>query len=277
MRSIAVSRSSTPTEAESMIRTATTRLVVAAAACIAAGCAMAPAEDDPVLQRLDSLERRLDAVERILANGSLVDLTLQMDDMQRQTAELQGRIERIEYEQEGSAERQRALYADLDARIESLEASLQQAVSAVTAAAGGGGDPVDVLPVPGGTDQENYQAAFELLKEQRYDQAAAAFSRFLSTYPDSQLADNAQYWLAESHYVTEDFETALNQFQLVVERYPRSRKVPDALLKIGFCNYALERWPEARIALQQVRADFPDSTAARLADQRLTRMTEEGR
>ena len=236
-----------------------------------------PAEDDPMMLRLSSLERRLDAIERILANGSLVDLTLQMDELQRQAAELQGRIERIEYEQAGAGERQRTLYADLDDRIQSLESGLQRAVSA----AGSGGStlqpsPSDSLPVPGGTDQENYQAAFELLKEQRYEQAAAAFSRFLATYPDSQLSDNAQYWLAESYYVTDEFERALGEFQLVIDRHPRSRKVPDALLKIGYCNYELEQWPEARIALSQVQADYPDTTAARLAEQRLRRMAEEG-
>jgi tol-pal system protein YbgF len=253
-------------------------LVVAVLALAAGGCAMSPAADDPVMLRLESLERRLDAIERILANGSLVDLTLQMDALQRQAAELQGRIERIEYDQEGSAERQRSLYADLDDRIQSLESGLQRAVSAA-ATAGRGTDEAaatDALPVPGGTDQENYQAAFELLKEQRYEQAAAAFSRFLASYPESQLADNAQYWLAEAYYVTDEFERALAQFQIVLDRYPRSRKVPDALLKIGYCNYELERWPDARIALSQVRSDHPDTTAARLAEQRLRRMTEEG-
>lgn len=247
----------------------TVRIAVLLAVALAGGCATVPAEDDPVVLRLQSLERRLDAIERILANGSLVDLTLQMDDLQRQAADLQGRVERMEYEQEGSAGRQRALYADLDERIQSLESGLQRAGTGIA-----GAD--DELPVPNGTDQQNYQAAFELLKEQRYDQAAAAFSQFLSTYPDSQLADNAQYWLAESYYVSEEFERALDQFRLVIDRYPRSRKVPDAQLKIGYCNYELENWPEARIALSQVQADFPDSTAARLAEQRERRMTEEG-
>lgn len=244
---------------------------------LSVGCAMAPAEDDPMTLRLESLERRLDAIERILANGSLVDLTLQVDELERQSAELQGRIERLEYEQAGAGERQRALYADLDDRIQSLESGLQRAMSSSSAAGGSEArDSGTPLPVPGGTDQENYQAAFELLKEQRYDQAAAAFSQFLLSYPDSQLIDNAQYWLAESHYVIEDFERALDEFQVVIDRHPRSRKVPDALLKIGYCNYELERWPEARIALSEVRASFPDTTAARLAEQRLSRMAEEG-
>ena len=132
------------------------------------------------------------------------------------------------------------------------------------------------LPVPGGSDRDNYQAAFELLKDQRYEPAAMAFEQFLKSYPDSELADNAQYWLAESHYVTQGFERALGEFEIVITRYPNSRKVPDALLKMGYCNYELEQWGAARDALKRVQGEFPETTAARLAGQRLERMEEEG-
>ncbi|MEM9208772.1 MAG: YbgF trimerization domain-containing protein, partial [Pseudomonadota bacterium] len=173
---------------KSVLRRLGASLVVLA---LAGACAMTPADDDPTLLRLQSLERRLEAIERILANGSLVELTLQVDELQRRSAEVQGRVEQLEYEREGSGERQRALYADLDDRLQSLENRLGQLSAGAVAAAAAD----EELPVPGGTDQQNYQAAFELLKEQRYEQAAAAFAQFLSTYPDSQLADNAQYWL----------------------------------------------------------------------------------
>jgi len=115
-----------------------------------------------------------------------------------------------------------------------------------------------------------------LLKEQRYEPAAMAFEQFLVTYPDSELADNAQYWLAESHYVTQKFDAALGAFQVVIGQFPRSRKVPDALLKVGYCNYELKRWDAARDSLRRVQGEYPETTAARLAGQRLERMEEEG-
>ena len=109
-----------------------------------------------------------------------------------------------------------------------------------------------------------------------YEPAAMAFEQFLVSFPDSELADNAQYWLAESHYVTKKFETALGEFEAVIEKFPRSRKVPDALLKMGYCSYELKRWGAARESLQRVQAEYPETTAARLAGQRLQRMDEEG-
>lgn len=236
---------------------------------LVSGCAMQNPQEDPVVIKLNDLERRLSAVERILANGSLVDMAVQVDNLQRTTAELHGRAETLEYEAEETADRQRDLYQDLDQRIQGLEQRLQ---------AGGveGALVPGQLPVPGGSDRDNYQAAFELLKQQQYEDAAAAFKQFLATYPDSQLADNAQYWLAESYYVTGKFDPALQQFEVVVKEYPESSKVADALLKMGYCNYELEHWDAARDALQRVQREFPDTTAARLADQRIDQMRQEG-
>ena len=128
------------------------------------------------------------------------------------------------------------------------------------------------LPVPGGSDRDNYQAAFAFLKEQRYELAAMAFQQFLVSYPDSQLANNAQYWLAESYYVTQKFDVALIEFERLIKNYTTSRKASDALLKVGYCNYELKRWNAARYALVKVQTDYPDTTAARLAKQRLKRM-----
>jgi tol-pal system protein YbgF len=242
---------------------------------LVAGCAVTPPSEDPVLIKLDELDQRIEAIERILANGSLVDLTLQMDELQRDSARMQGRTETLEHQSEETAVRQRNIYTDVDERILELESSLRKVVVAAGATNNRPLAPGE-LPVPGGSDRDNYQAAFELLKEQRYEPAAMAFSQFLVSYPDSQLADNAQYWLAESYYVTDQFDAALEQFSLVIDKYPRSRKVPDALLKMGYCTFELERWDEARKALGRVQSEYPDTTAARLAGQRLKRMADEG-
>ena len=241
---------------------------------VASGCELLQPMEDPVPSKIDELEGRVQAVERVVQNESLVQLTQQVAALERQNAELQGRLESIEHGSVTTADRQRQLYADLDARIQDLESNLQARPS-VSVMEGGTLSPGQ-LPVPGGSDRDNYQAAFELLKEQRYEPAAMAFQQFLVTYPDSELADNAQYWLAESYYVTQKFDDALAAFQHVITNYPRSRKVPDALLKMGYCNYELKQFASARDSLVQVQADYPETTAARLAGQRLSRMEEEG-
>jgi tol-pal system protein YbgF len=239
------------------------------------GCElMQPPGEDPVLVKLNELERRMEAIERVVQNQSLVNLTQEVNALGRRGDELQGQLEELQHGAGTTSERQRQLYADLDARIQELEASLQ-ARQEPSVLEGGTLVPGE-LPMPGGSDRDNYQVAFELLKEQRYEDAGLAFQQFLKTFPDSELADNAQYWLAESHYVTQRFEKALAEFGTVISKFPSSRKVPDALLKMGYCNYELKRWDAARTALLRVQEEFPETTAARLAGQRLQRMQEEG-
>ncbi len=249
--------------------------VLAALPVLALGACsvLTPASEDPVLIQLAELERRLQAIERVIQNQSLVNLSQQVAALERLVDELQGGAETLEYDAATTVERQRDLYADLDARIQELESGLQ--ARNVSVLDGGELSPGQ-LPVPGGSDRDNYQAAFELLKEQRYEQAAMAFKQFLVAYPDSELADNAQYWLAESYYVTQRFNNALAAFAIVIDDYPRSRKVPDALLKVGYCNYELKRWNAARGALAKVQSNYPETTASRLAGQRLKRMVTEG-
>ena len=238
------------------------------------GCTMLQPSEDPVLIKLTELERRLATMERIVDNQSLAQMTQQLDTLERRVDQMQGVAENLEHEAGSTADRQRQLYADLDSRIQELESALN-ARGAENVLDGGTLSPGQ-LPIPGGSDRDNYQVAFELLKEERYEMAATAFKQFLVAFPDSELADNAQYWLAESYYASDKFEQALADFVVVINNYPRSRKVPDALLKMGYCNYSLRRWDAARVTLSRVQADYPETTAARLAGQYLTRMASEG-
>ena len=249
-------------------------LLLVASAVALSGCELLQPTQDPVLDKLTELERRLENIERVVQNQSLVNLTQQVSSVERRGDEMQGRVEELEHSSESTAERQRQLYVDLDSRIIELEAAMRDRSS--VSVMDGGTLPPGQLPMPGGSDRDNYQAAFELLKEQRYEPAASAFEQFLITFPESELADNAQYWLAESYYVTQQFDKALGEFEVVISKYPNSRKVPDALLKMGYCNYELKQWDSAREALARVQTDYSETTAARLAGQRLQRMGEEG-
>jgi len=234
---------------------------------------MQPPEQNPMYIKMMEIDNRLARVERLVDNEGLSSLLAELKTLQQDTAALRNEVETLKYQSEQSGERQREIYLDLDQRLQAMESSSPAANLNVLE--GGSLDPGQ-LPVPGGTDRANYQAAFELLKQGRYDQASLALQQFMIAFPESSLLDNAQYWLAETNYVSQDYEQALPQFQTVVRQYPDSRKIPDALLKIGYCNYEMQRWDDARVALTTVAGDYPETTAARLANQRLERMQTEG-
>jgi len=245
-------------------------------ALLASGCELMVApEDDPTYIKTTELDNRVTRLERLVENEGLTTLLARVDALQKDTQELRAQVEEMKYEAEQSGDRQRQLYLDVDQRLQTIESAalrLTEDRSVLEGSALAAGQ----LPVPGGTDRANYQASFELLKQGRYDEAARALQQFMVAFPSSEYADNAQYWLAETHYVTQDYKTALKEFQVVLDRFPQSRKLPDALLKIGFCNYELQQWSGARDALSAVASRYPETTAARLANQRLERMSGEG-
>ena len=115
----------------------------------------------------------------------------------------------------------------------------------------------------------DYQQAFRLLKQSRYDQAVKAFREFLVLHPDSEYADSAQFWLGEVYYVNSLFDQALLEYTNLIRNYPDSRKLAQAKLKAGFCRHELGQIDQARKELQELIQQHPGTTSARLAEDRL--------
>ena len=222
-----------------------------------AGCATSP-EEDPVLQgKLSDLDSRTSNIERVVQNQSLLSMAQRSDQLQNEMSVLRGRIEVLENANETLRKQQRDLYADLDKRLAGQSAA---APPAAPPAAGAG------------ADQAAYNQAFDILKAGKYADAIKAFQLFMQSWPQSALADNAQYWLGESYYVTRDFQSAAAAFQTLLDHWPDSRKAPDALLKLGYTQAELKHTVQARATLSSVSTRFPGSDAANLAAARLLQL-----
>jgi len=247
------------------------------------GCASTPPDEDPVQIKLKDLDTRLARIERVMANKSLLDVSNQLEALSSDVRAMHNDVDQLSNSLESGRKQQRDMYADLDQRLKNLEARGSAAAAASAAPAAGAsvaaGTPAAAAAgasaADSGEDKSAYQAAFNLLKDGQYDRAIVAFQKFLASYPDSSLADNAQYWLGEAYYVNRAYPDAEAAFQRVVDKYPQSRKLGDALLKIGFCRYETKQWQSAREVLGQVVARFTDTPAARLAQQRLDKMSAE--
>lgn len=248
-------------------------------ASLGAGCTLVPPEEDPTFIKLSELDSRLIRVERVIDSEGLVNLLKQIEQLQTDSQVLRGQVETLQFQLEQASAAQKQQYQDVDQRLQGIEKSATERSGAQTEGTSvldGKELKAGQLPVPGGSDRANYQAAFELLKQGRHKEANAALRQFMVAFPESSLLDNAQYWLAETDYVRQRYEKALAEFTIVVDKYPKSRKIPDALLKIGYCNYELKRYSAAKKSLQAVVSSYPETTAARLAGQRLESMRGEG-
>ena len=242
------------------------------------GCASTPPEEDPVQIKLKDLDTRLERIERVMANQSLLDFSNQLEALRGDVRAMHNDVDQMSNAIEAGRKQQRDMYADLDQRMKNLESrgSIASGAASAPASAGAAAPAVSNAPdANAGDDKTSYQAAFNLLKDGQYDRAIAGFQKFLAAYPDSSLADNGQYWLGEAFYVNKAYPEAQAAFQRVIDKYPQSRKIADALLKIGYCRYEMKQWDSARQVLGQVVARFSDTPAGRLAQQRLDKMTAE--
>ena len=278
------------------------RVARSATAVMTAALLFAPSSSSAQARIIDSgdVDGRLQRLERLMSTSTLADLLARVDQLQREVRDLRGMIELQGHELAQLKQRQRDLYLDVDGRLKRMEpgggASAAPADGATTT--GGGAGAVGVPPASAITppvaaaqtpeaatpappaepvvdplqEQSDYQAAFNLLKEARYDDAAKALSEFLKRYPDGGYADNAQYWLGESYYVTRKFPQSLAEFEKLVARYPSSQKYTHALLKVGYIHDELGNRADAIRVLDDLVRRFPSSAAAGLAKKRLERL-----
>ena len=240
---------------------------------LVSACAVAP--DDPVNIKLNEVEGRVQRIERVVSNQSLLDMAQRLDAAQADVRSLRGRIEELENSNETLRKQSRELYSDLDKRIAGI------GTGGAGATAGGFGP----APGPGGAsaggsaaaEQTAYNQAFDALKSSNYAAAISGFESFLTSYPASPIAENAQYWLGEAHYAKGEYDKAATSFRTVGERWPNSRKSPDALLKLGYSQIELKQVGPARVTLSEVTRKYPDSDAAKLAAERLRRLPADAR
>ena len=249
--------------AGSRLSTSTDRLrglLVAGAVLALAGCVTTP-EEDPVQIRLDDLDSRVGRIDRIVSNQSLMQMTQRVDSMQEEMRTLRGRVEELQNENAVLKKQQRDLYADLDKRLtEAAAAATAASASAATTAA------------PAADEQAIYNRALEQLRSRNYAAAVDGFRALAASHPNGQMADNTQYWLGEAYYVTAEYDQAAAAFQRVLAGWPNSRKAPDALLKLGFTQIEQNKLAAARSTLQQLVVKYPDTDAAKLAAERLTKL-----
>lgn len=132
----------------------------------------------------------------------------------------------------------------------------------------GSSDPVVGFRPVEPAAQALYDRGYSLFHQGRYLDAEATFQRFLQAYSDTDLSDNAQYWIGECRYARQDLRGALAAFRETVQRYPAGNKVPDAMIKEGDCLRGLGDLEGARLRYDEVINLYPGSAAASVAEER---------
>jgi tol-pal system protein YbgF len=156
----------------------------------------------------------------------------------------------------------------LKAREEELR-ELQKNVRQPQMAGGTSAESTEISAAENESVRSDYEIAWRALEKKDYRLAISRFKEFLQKHPKSKLANNAQYWIGESHYALREFDQAILEFDAVRSRYPQADKVPAALLKQGFAFAELGEKVNARLILQEVVEKYAQSPEAAQAKQKL--------
>lgn len=244
------------------------------------------AQKQSLAERVAALEQKSSAQTQGAGQAN-VELLNRLTQLQAEMKALRDQVETLQNENAQLKERNRVQYIDLDSRINKFETGGSAATSSGSAATGV--KPVTAKPaikpaVPAtsasygtaATDPANeeaaYGVAFDALKQKDYVESARLFKSFIDTYPQAQLAPNAWYWLGESYYVTQNYEIAQQSFEGLLSQFPDSSKVPDGMLKLGYCQAQLGQKDRARNTFNEVLRLYPMSDAARFAQSQLRAM-----
>lgn len=258
-----------------------------------------------------NIAERLDRLERAINNKTLLEIFDSMQALKLEVSQLRGEIEVQDHTIKQLKRKQRELYSDLEQRLQTIQANQSNVLTPAKAnsnkeLASKIETPAKPTQMPNDTKvddrsansakpaanqttvatnepvakqqadpvlaKSSYQTAFKLLQQAKYDQAAKSFKEFLVDYPNSAFADNAQYWLSESHYIMQQYDLAIHAYQSLLNTYPDSKKAPHSLLKIGLSYAELGNIADAKKILNKVITQFPETTIARLANDRLKKI-----
>ena len=227
------------------------------------------------------------------ANAQIFDL---VEMLQQEVQQLRGQVEELNYNLGKLKEDQKQRYLDLDRRIVSLSTAApvtkESRVASVTDQTTQPKIVVSqvkvistAVPVGPATETSTtetqtlagqapndpeaakiaYKAAYALIRKRQFDASIVALLAFVKNFPQSDLVGNAYYWLGEVYMVQGDASLAVVSFEYVISKFQQHRKIPDALYKAGVAYQNTGNVDKANQLLQRVLAEYPESSAARLA------------
>jgi tol-pal system protein YbgF len=267
--------------------------VVATIILLAPLAACSSSEDMALLHReITDVQRSVERLQtEVLDQSDLQGMEQSMQDMTnknlRSNADLALRVEELQEQIE-------ALHASLEVTTRRLQ-NISQELAAARSQSGAGVvlPPVTVAPGSEGAGSESggmpagavaagavmssgtaspdelYRSAYEDYMRGNYDLAADGFAEYRRRWPNTELSDNALYWIGECYDAQEKPQEALDTFTKVLEDYPTSDKAAAAQLKKGLIYLKMGDQGQGVVNLQYVVYEHPGTREADLAREQL--------
>jgi tol-pal system protein YbgF len=212
-------------------------------------------ELDEQLKRLRSV---VDEATKVVTRNS-ADVGLQVQRLQTDLAQLTGRIDDLQHAEDALTKQFQDYRAASDTKIEQL-------VNASTAAK----NP----PVPETADAL-FAEAEKRLGALQWQEARRLFEAFVNRYPGDSRAARAQYSIGEAYAGEKRFANAIGAYTKVVDNFPKSEIVPDAMYKNGLAFYALKYCGDAKVYFQELLKRYPRTSWKKEATEQLKRLARD--
>lgn len=226
--------------------------------------------------------------------SAVAQMELRVSALERELRALTGKLEDMNIKMQGLQAKIDRLQSDTDFRLTTLEGGKPRKrppesatrsstkrttdtggntggnaggnTSGNTGGNAGGGQVASKPPpnstLPEGSPMEKYRYATGFLRTGQFGDAEINLRAFLALHGDHALAGNAQYWLGETYYVRGRYEDAAVAFAEGFQKYPKSVKAPDNLLKLGMSLSRLNKRREACTAFGEINKRYPKASSA---------------
>ena len=201
---------------------------------------------------------------KVQSAGSYSDIQQVRDEVAR----LQGSIEEREFKSKQAFGRLGVEDSLLVHKVDDLESRLQRVEEYL-----GLTRKEDVVAVATPAETLNdvglLNDGLDKFSKKNYTSARESFSTLLKSYPKSQLADNAQFQIAESYFNEKKYEDAILEYQKVIEKYTKSSKRPTSLYKQAISWEKIGQVANAKARFKSLVDVYPASPEAKLASKKL--------
>ena len=200
--------------------------------------------------------------------SSVADAAGRIEQLQAELMRLNGQLEQLAISNEKQKEELKKLREEQKTEIEKLrqEVRLLQKSTGVTRRV----EESREKAARGEIDL--YQEALDLFKAKKFKQAKKALKKYIDTNPNGDMLDNAHFWIGECEYNLKRYEEAILEYQVVISKFPKSNKIPDALLKQGLSFAKLGDIESAKIVLSKLVKKYPSSPQAKVGRKQLSRL-----
>jgi len=210
------------------------------------------------------IEQNTDTVNRVANSLDAISHSLQTS-----TADQGGKVDQVSAQVQSlhdAVDELKARLAKVSKQLDDMAASQQN----LQAPQGGPGQNPQLPPQAQAPPPDVlYNNALSDYNGAKYNLAAQEFADYIKYYGNTDLAGNAQYYIADIEYKQGNYKQAVQDYDKVIEQYPSGNKASAAQLKKAYALLNLNQRDAGVRELRSLVARYPKSLEAQQARERL--------